>query len=1310
MGDVKVKTVAAAHTPKVRSTVRRRLPAHDVAKPKRAAVHLLQPALKVGAANDPLEHEAETNAERVVTMSASSLDAAPPGTPGGSPEARRFPKVDQDSQPDTETFDSAPAIPADHQDPDVPAGEDVDTAGLKNDEFAEIQSGEPSDPGEDVRMAPDAAVVGAEGGDAPGDVNRAVAQPGAGRPLPLAVRSFMEPRFGVDFSDVRIHDGPADRRNAERIGARAFTHRNHIWMGEGESVDNRRLLAHELTHVVQQTRRAPMAGAQCMELDSEEAEPAVQRGWLRNKAEKVARNVPGYTLLSVILGKSPITGKRVPRTAENLVGGFLGLLPGGNLIFEKLKETRALQSAFDWVSRRLSELKITWGRIKGLISDFIDEMPAWSPLKIAKRIFKPLVMDIITFVREIKDKILEFIVRGALALAGPFGEKVWAVIEKARDTISLILNDPIGFAKNLVSAVVKGFRQFGDNIWKHLKAGLMGWLFGTLQGMQIKLPAKLDFKGIISVALQILGLTYANFRGLLVKRLGTGGEKKVAFIERSVAVVKILVKEGFLGIWQRLLQMIEGFKTTVIGGIRDFVMKTIVEGAVSWIASLSNPIGAIIKVALSIYKMIKTFIERIDQIIEVARSIFSSIGAIARGKVKDAADFIEKTIASTIPVFLAFVAALIPVSGITKTIRGIIDKLQQPVKLAMNKMVSFLVKKAKKLFARILGKVNRKRKLPSKGFVVGNAPHRLVPVKKGGKFSLEIASDKPRPADVVQAEMKAEMQKAAEFGDDSKGVDAFEQAFKVEVGEAEAALSKVKPEQQKTSTKRAADKATAETTDAASKLAKLGPSIADNPFYEDEPKDGAIIRAREPRIPEIEGEVGLSTERRNINKKIIEENAELAHLGDKGRRRLSDYYEYDHVPETSLGLLVQKYVQSPLKDAIAEGQRDGKKISDPYLGDIDSRVLGEKGEQLPVITIYRPIHRQKTAADARRRDHAKVIATADAESLPIDKIAKLRAGVSAEMQTELETIAKRYSDDPAATKTIRGKIRKGMRSLGELNKILYGFEPGKAPSVKRGKEGANGGSDLPMEGDPAKGLPDFADIEGMHSASKSDRPKNIGSYLEFDHVVDASLAEKARDLALTAPAFSGGLEEAITAGAESLGSAAAAAPTDGKEKPATAGEIKNRGLQRIASLSGKAYAGKGVAGYQRDKAGTVALYSPVHHEVTRAPGQRDLRGDILKNADLTSAREKLVGYALSDPEEPGLKKQAIADLQKTVEKRFESAIQKHNDDIKSAYQLELKDFLAINSSEKAGAKMAAVIERVNGTLKSLRDESIGLIK
>lgn len=1315
MGDVKISARAVVRKTATRTSVRRSAAVRDTGPGKCNTARLLQPALKVGAANDPLEQEAEATADRVVSMSAPSLDGVTdPRNPGPSDarpaavhEARRFPKIDQDSQPDTETFDGEPPIPGDHQDPDVAAGEDVDTAGLKHDEFAEIQSGEPDDPGEELRLAGDSAIVGAEGGDAPGEVNRAVAQPGAGRPLPLAVRSFMEPRFGVDFSDVRVHDGPADRRNAERIGARAFTHRNHIWMGEGESVDNRRLLAHELTHVVQQTRRAPAAGAQRLELSDEETEPAVQRGYLRNKAERIARNVPGYTLLSVILGKSPITGDRVPRTAENLVGGFLGLLPGGNLIFEKLKETRALQRAFDWVSTRLAELNITWSRIKGLISEFIDEMPAWSPLKIAKRIFKPLVQDIITFVREIKDKILEFIIRGALALAGSFGDRVWAVIEKARDTISLILNDPIGFAKNLIGAVVRGFRQFSANIWKHLKAGLMGWLFGTLQGMQIKLPAKLDFKGIISVALQILGLTYANFRGMLVKRLGTGGEKKVSYLEKSVAVVKILVKEGFLGIWQRLLQMIEGFKSTVIDGIRDFVTTSIVQGAVSWIAGLSNPVGAIIKIALSIYNMIKTFIERLDQIMDVAKSIFSSIGAIARGKVKDAADFIEKTIASTIPVFLAFVAALIPVNGITKTIRGIIDKLQKPVKRAMDKMVTFLVKKAKKLFAKILGKVNRKRKLPRQGFVVGKEPHELVPVKNGGKFTLEIASDNQRPADAVQNEMHTEAKKAAEYGDDSKCVDAFEKAFAVEVDEAQVALAKVKPEQQKKPTKHSADKATAETSDAASKLSKLGPCIADNPFLEDEPEDGAIIRAREPRIAAIEGDADLYTNRGNITSKTISSLGEKAGLGAKGQQRLSNYYENDHVPEKSLAFQVQKYTQGKLKQAIAEGQRDGTPVTEPYLGDIDSRAVGKKGEQLPAITIYRPTHLQKTADDAGRRDHAKIIADAEAESLPQDKIAKLRAGISTEMQAELENIAKLYSDDPAASKAIRGKVRKGMRMLGDLNKTLYGFEPGKAPTVKRGPAGASEGSSLPMEGDPASGLPDFADLEGAYAPHK-EKPEGVGKYLEYDHIVEATLAEKSRVLDLSHPDISGGLDDAIAAGAEARGSPVKKDGQSDAAQPATVDEIKSRATQRIASLTGPVFAGKGVAEYERGAAGTVGLYRPVHRQVTAE--QRGVQGDLLQKVDLSAAREKLVAYALSEPEDTGLRKQMIEGIQKGVSDRFEEAISKHSDSVKAAYQLEQKEFLAINSSKQAGPKMATIVARVDGTLKRLRAESLGLLK
>jgi len=82
-----------------------------------------------------------------------------------------------------------------------------------------------------------------------------------GRPLSPATRAFMEPRFGVDFGDVRVHTGTAAGRAAAGIEARAFTHDRDVYLAHGESEHDHRLMAHELTHVVQQggdtIRRAP---------------------------------------------------------------------------------------------------------------------------------------------------------------------------------------------------------------------------------------------------------------------------------------------------------------------------------------------------------------------------------------------------------------------------------------------------------------------------------------------------------------------------------------------------------------------------------------------------------------------------------------------------------------------------------------------------------------------------------------------------------------------------------------------------------------------------------------------------------------------------------------------------------------------------------------------------------------------------------------------------------------------------------------------------------------------------------------------
>ncbi|HEX6371316.1 MAG TPA: DUF4157 domain-containing protein [Longimicrobium sp.] len=89
---------------------------------------------------------------------------------------------------------------------------------------------------------------------APPAVGRVLQSPG--HPLDASARAFMEPRFGYDFSGVRVHTDARAGQAAASIGARAFTARRSIVFGPGEyapeTAAGRRLLSHELAHVVQQ--------------------------------------------------------------------------------------------------------------------------------------------------------------------------------------------------------------------------------------------------------------------------------------------------------------------------------------------------------------------------------------------------------------------------------------------------------------------------------------------------------------------------------------------------------------------------------------------------------------------------------------------------------------------------------------------------------------------------------------------------------------------------------------------------------------------------------------------------------------------------------------------------------------------------------------------------------------------------------------------------------------------------------------------------------------------------------------------------
>ncbi|MCP4234523.1 MAG: DUF4157 domain-containing protein [Aestuariibacter sp.] len=85
-----------------------------------------------------------------------------------------------------------------------------------------------------------------------GSVASTIQSPGNGSPLSDSIRSRVEPVLGADLSSVRVHSGSRSRTATADIQAKAFTHKNNIYLGTGQSANDIGLMAHEATHTVQQ--------------------------------------------------------------------------------------------------------------------------------------------------------------------------------------------------------------------------------------------------------------------------------------------------------------------------------------------------------------------------------------------------------------------------------------------------------------------------------------------------------------------------------------------------------------------------------------------------------------------------------------------------------------------------------------------------------------------------------------------------------------------------------------------------------------------------------------------------------------------------------------------------------------------------------------------------------------------------------------------------------------------------------------------------------------------------------------------------
>jgi hypothetical protein len=140
-----------------------------------------------------------------------------------------------------------------------------------------------------------------------------------GQRLPADVRAFMEPRFGVDFSHVRLHTDDAAAQSCRAVSARAYTVGPHVAFDSGRfdtaTRDGQRLLAHELTHVVQQ--RGATAAPETISHPDDASE---------HEADRTADRV----LTSPTVGTPAPTIGQVGSSVQRLSGwGWAGIVVGG---------------------------------------------------------------------------------------------------------------------------------------------------------------------------------------------------------------------------------------------------------------------------------------------------------------------------------------------------------------------------------------------------------------------------------------------------------------------------------------------------------------------------------------------------------------------------------------------------------------------------------------------------------------------------------------------------------------------------------------------------------------------------------------------------------------------------------------------------------------------------------------------------------------------------------------------------------------------------------------------------------------------
>ena len=365
-------------------------------------------------------------------------------------------------------------------------------------------------------------------------------------------------------------------------------------------------------------------------------------------------------------------------------------------------------------------------------------------------------------------EVLRLMIEAVLKVVGVSPDEFYAFIGRAEETFRIIIDNPGGFVGNAIDAFMSGVGKFRDNILAHLQAGIIGWLTGALGPAGITLPATFDLWGVLDLLRQILGLTWERLREKAVRLIG---EQNVARLEFMFSYIQTLVEGGWSALWERIQGDLANLRDQVLDGIKNFLLERIVIATITKLASLFNPVGAIVQLVLTAWNLYTFLRDQLSRIIQVVQTVVNAIGDIARGIIDPAATAVEGVLARLLPIVIDLLARLIGLGNVGGRVREIIGQVQERIDQTIDRLIERVLAtfrgggqggegeaaegegqdQAEQAVAGG-GQIGERIPVP----IQGEGPHHLYAQASGANATLIFSSD-PTPVSQVVARWEAQL-------------------------------------------------------------------------------------------------------------------------------------------------------------------------------------------------------------------------------------------------------------------------------------------------------------------------------------------------------------------------------------------------------------------------------------------------------------------------------------------------------------------------------------------------------------------------